>query len=350
MMPLWTPQKPQRHEAVQFGNWIKRQLFIETSSQAGIMPILTPREGPLITERLLQSQDDIETAYRERLELGPEFYLGVKQHLMAILQAWDAIIDEKDAFDELGRLTMDRQFIESFLICTDTIPARVNIGTLGPPGLQSNSADLPSLLSAGNEEGYGNIGWPSKHTKGPDSLQSHSADALALSDYEVDDTTTDEEDEDEYNDDNNDYSYDDEDNEEDDEEFEDVVRPPTPYPAPMPQNILDSLEDEPEEWHSDLQNLVDETSDAVKSELSDWEEFTTPGQEHTSTPVDRYVWADDAMALGMIDMGTQPAIKKPKRCEPNKPAATKKRGFNKVSGCESETLDEGCLRSKRRRG
>ena len=104
-MPLYTSQQPARLEVVQFGNWIKEQLFLETSeSQASVMPILTPRESPLITERLLQGKVDIETAYRQRLELGHEFYLGVKQHLMAILQVWDAIINEKDAFDKLGRL------------------------------------------------------------------------------------------------------------------------------------------------------------------------------------------------------------------------------------------------------
>lgn len=349
MMPLYTSQQPPCHDVVQFGNLIKRQLFLETTSPAGTMPILTPRESPLITERLLQSQVDIETAYRKRLELGPEFYLGVKQHLMAILQAWDAIIDEKDAFDKLGRLIGDRQFIESFLICTDTIPNRVNIGMFGPHGLQSNPIALPPLPVAVKKERCGNTGWLPKHAKGPDSLQGHSADVLALSDYEVDDTTADEEDENEDDNDSDDYYYDDEDYE-DDEEFENILRPPTPYPV----NLLDGRrlfpEDESEDWHSDLQKLVNETSDTVKSELSDWEDFTTPREQHTPTPVDRHGEGDNARPLDIVYMGTQPVIEKQKRCEPKRPATSKKRGFDKVSGRESGTLDEGGLRSKRQRG
>ncbi|KAM5357282.1 hypothetical protein ACJZ2D_016419 [Fusarium nematophilum] len=291
-MPLYTSQQPARLEVVQFGNWIKEQLFLETSeNQASVMPILTPRESPLITERLLQGKVDIDAAYRQRLELGHEFYLGVKQHLMAILQVWDAIIDEKDAFDKLGRLVWDRQFIESFLLCTDTIPVRVNIGSLGPPGLPRNAAALaptnmvhPPLLGAGNKDG-------------PDSLQSH--------------------------------------------DTHDVLPPLTPYLAPM-------FPEEPEEWHTDLQHLVNETRDTMKSEISDFEEFTTPREQRTSTPVDLCALADDPRALNTREMGTQPVIGRQQRCEPDNPTS-KKRRLDKISGCESKTQDEGHLRSKRRR-
>lgn len=189
----------------------------------------------------------------------------------------------------------------------------------------------PPLLGAGN---------------GPDSLQSHNTHVLALSDYEVDDTTTDEEDEgDEDNDDDEYYYYeeeDEEDDEEDDEEFEDVLPPLTPYLAPM------FPEEEPEEWRTDLQNLVNETRDTMKSELSDFEEFTTPREQRTSTPVDLCALADDPRALNMIEMETQPVIGRQQRCEPDNPTS-KKRRLDKISGCESKTLNEGHLRSKRRR-
>jgi hypothetical protein len=81
---------------------------------------------------LLNEEDnDIANAYRERLELDKEFYTGVRQNLMALLQLWDAVTDEKDRFDR-GAVTEDTRFKLSFLLCTDLVPNRVNMGALGP--------------------------------------------------------------------------------------------------------------------------------------------------------------------------------------------------------------------------
>lgn len=286
MMPLFTSHLPHSQDVIQFVYWIKRQIFVEANSQAGTMPTLTSQEGIFITERLLQDDLDIENAYRQRLELGREFYLGVKQHLMAVLQVWDAILDEKDAFDSFGQMNWDRNFIDSFLICTDIIPARASIGSLGPSDLQIapmalspvHMAHLP-LPTSGNVEGGGNDSWQPTHAT--DSLQSYDANMLALSESEIDDTTTDEEDGDEdeeYEEDGEDEEEDGEDGVDDDDEEgneEDgggfnIIRPPTPYFAPLSQGF-DKYE--PEDWYTPPDNLVEPPA---------WEELPTAGG---TTPV-----------------------------------------------------------------
>src|SRR5687768_11212342 len=316
MMPLYNPRSNSQQsttEIVQFGDWIMQQLSIEIGTSAGIMPALTSQERSLITERLLQDKTEIETAYVERLALNREFYIGVKQHLLAILQAWDAVIDEKDAFDKTGRLTSDRRFVESLLICTDIVPQRVNIGSLGLPDLPEASADLSSahlaeqhVPNAGHEDDCVNAG--QGHRKGSDALHSHAADYLALSDDEVDDSTEGE-DEDEYEDEyccdecGDEESEEDEEDEEDDhtEVSEDIFRPPTPWPK--------SILGERGIRGPELEKLLNETRNEAEEELSHAEGFTTPREHRASSAADMLAWTDESLSWNSSQSPSTPIDK-----------------------------------------
>ncbi|KAL5866278.1 hypothetical protein ACKVWC_011523 [Pyricularia oryzae] len=74
---------------------------------------------------------------------------------MAILQIWDAIIDEKVLFDSSGICISDPNIQKAFIFCTDIIPSRINIGSLGPqtfivPRLKTCAASLEPPYAHGH--------------------------------------------------------------------------------------------------------------------------------------------------------------------------------------------------------
>lgn len=356
MMTLYSPRcKSQQPSAqiLQFGNWIKQQLSIEIGTSAGVMPILNSQERSLITERLLQDKTEIETAYVERLALDREFYIGVKQHLLAIIHAWDAIIDEKDAFDNTGRLMWDRRFIESLLICTDIVPQRVNIGNVGLPDLLETSADISSVhLSEQHVPNAGHkddcVNTEQVHGQGSDTLHSHAADHLALSEHEVDDSTE-EEDEDEYEyesccdecgDGESEWDGEDEEEEEDHTEVsENNFRPPTPWPRP--------ISCEPGMWDPELERLLNEPRIEAEEELSDTEGFTTPVRHRASSPADLLAWTDQSLSWNSPENKSTPVDEMEQGYALKRPVAQKKRPLDVLLDHGNEATVGGHPRSKR---
>lgn len=338
-------------ENVQFGHWIKQQLSREMGTTAGIVPILTSQEHSLITERLLQDNTEIEAACVQRLSVGREFYVRVKQDLLAILQAWDAVIDEKDAFDRTERLMGDRQSIESLLICTDIVPRRVNIGSLGPPDLLEAMPGIPSVhsgeqlvLNVNHEDSCGNVVQALEHMRRSDSQHNHAADYLALSDYEVDDVT--EEEEEDEDEDNHRQNFGNVESDEDEEKChnelsKDMLRPPTPWPR--------SIADELGIWDTDLEKLLHEPRSEVEEELSDMEDFTTPEERRASNPPDLLVWTDETFSWNSPEEILTPINKTKQRHTPKETAGRKKRSLSLLCDNGSEALGEGHPRPKRLR-
>ncbi|EHA56147.1 hypothetical protein MGG_02014 [Pyricularia oryzae 70-15] len=120
------------HDMALFGSWVKYQHYVQTSN-SNVPRILSSQEIALAAD--LGSNFDFTNAFRQRLELGRDLYTGVRQNLMTILQIWDAVMDERDIFETSGSFTLHQDIQKAFIFCTDTITARVNVGSLGPQGL-----------------------------------------------------------------------------------------------------------------------------------------------------------------------------------------------------------------------
>jgi hypothetical protein len=91
---------------------------------------LAAQEAQLIQNVIGNSDLDTEAAYFEHLEVGIENYFEVRSHILALLQVWDAMIDEKNCYDTHGPAKRSYAFMKAFLITMETIPGRVSIGSL----------------------------------------------------------------------------------------------------------------------------------------------------------------------------------------------------------------------------
>ncbi|KAI1506282.1 hypothetical protein F5X99DRAFT_404337 [Biscogniauxia marginata] len=95
--------------------------------------------------------------FQDKLSLDLSFFQGVKYQIESVLRVWDAVLGEKIRYDTEGRLPVNRQFMESVLLCLHTIPKKIKIGYLAPSALKSTVTmrRLPTILSDG-EESYEN--------------------------------------------------------------------------------------------------------------------------------------------------------------------------------------------------
>ncbi|KAL8409979.1 hypothetical protein RB594_008172 [Gaeumannomyces avenae] len=241
---------------------------------------------------------------------------------MAILQVWDAVIDEKDTFEKFGSFMWDQDIQKAFIFCADTIPARVNIGALGPPGFQSSTSTLktPRLqrytaMLGSHSTGLNDLPFADETAwEGPiNSFEPYrNGEALTLSDpdagvtetterkHEVEDEDDDES-ENEDNDDDDDESEDEDDNDDEnddnyeEEEYKDVM------PSMNPQTL----------------------EELIKFDMA---------------------WANDPQDFKTMDVGAEPAFEEQCHSGPNIFA---KRVFSKISGCDEEVQNKG--KSKRQR-
>jgi hypothetical protein len=105
---------------------------------------LTAQEAQLIQNVIGNSDLDTEAAYFEHLEVGIEGYFEVRSHIMALLQVWDAMIDEKNCYDTHGPAKRSHAFMKAFLITMEAIPGRVSIGALDPEPTAQKLPTIPS--------------------------------------------------------------------------------------------------------------------------------------------------------------------------------------------------------------
>ncbi|KAI0191364.1 hypothetical protein F4808DRAFT_465413 [Astrocystis sublimbata] len=103
---------------LKFGDYYRRRYFLETN----------PRRS---------------TPFRDHLNLDLGFYHGVRDQIASVSRVWDAVLAEKVRYDTEGWPSMDRQFMESFLLCLQILPGQIKIGYLGSSLLRSTSNTLP---------------------------------------------------------------------------------------------------------------------------------------------------------------------------------------------------------------
>ena len=121
------------HETiVRFGDYYRRRYSIETGAGRPVTATdtLFDTHDVAYFDRILH-QHDISRIFQNQLDLDAEFYYGVKDQIESLLGAWNAVLQEKLRYDMEGWPSMDRQFMESFVLCTYMIPKQVRIGYLG---------------------------------------------------------------------------------------------------------------------------------------------------------------------------------------------------------------------------
>ena len=121
------------HETiVRFGDYYRRRYSIETGAGRPVTATdtLFDTHDLAYFDRILH-QHDISRIFENQLDLDAEFYHGVKDQIESLLGAWNAVLQEKLRYDMEGWPSMDRQFMESFVLCTYMIPKQVRIGYLG---------------------------------------------------------------------------------------------------------------------------------------------------------------------------------------------------------------------------
>lgn len=104
---------------------------------------LTTQEAQSIQNVIGNSDLDTEAAYFEHLEVGIENYFEVRSHIVALLQVWDAMIDEKNCYDTHGLAKRTHAFMKAFLITMETVPGRVRIGSLDPKPTARRLSTIP---------------------------------------------------------------------------------------------------------------------------------------------------------------------------------------------------------------
>jgi hypothetical protein len=94
--------------------------------------LLNSSERSFIREQATYDGSHIVTECQKRLDLGIQYYYGIRNQITSILHAWDAVIAEKNRSDEAGWQAPSREFLHAFHTCLYLIPQRVRIGLLGP--------------------------------------------------------------------------------------------------------------------------------------------------------------------------------------------------------------------------
>jgi hypothetical protein len=114
---------------------------------------LNPSETSFIREQATYDGSHIVAECQKRLDLGIQYYYGIRHQITSILQAWDAVIAEKNRSDEVGWQAPSREYLDALHTCLYLIPQRVRVGLLGPfEGAEGVNASDNSIHSARNTQ------------------------------------------------------------------------------------------------------------------------------------------------------------------------------------------------------
>lgn len=135
-------------DILRFGSFHRRRLISEAVPKEPA--ILRQQEALGSRDRALIRNFDVKTAYLQYLNYESQDYSEVRAHILAILQVWDAVIDEKQYHDAGGRPRRTTDFMQAFLTCMDVIPGRMDVGSLGL-GSKIAARTLSTVAEAGEK-------------------------------------------------------------------------------------------------------------------------------------------------------------------------------------------------------
>ncbi|KAI3326503.1 hypothetical protein HD806DRAFT_551733 [Xylariaceae sp. AK1471] len=137
---------------LKFGDYYRRRYSLETNPTRSTCATLSAQDIAYY-EQIIHCRD-LPKAFEDQLDLDLGFYHGVRDQIASISRVWDAVLEEKARYDAEGWPSMDRQFMESFLLCLQIIPAQIKTGYLGPSLLRSasNTSAYPGGLPIIQEE------------------------------------------------------------------------------------------------------------------------------------------------------------------------------------------------------
>ncbi|KAJ3552713.1 hypothetical protein NPX13_g11048 [Xylaria arbuscula] len=122
---------------LRFGDYYRRRYLLETNPRRSACETLSAQDIAYY-ERIVHCSD-LPTAFEDHLNLDLGFYHGVRDQIASISRVWDAVLAEKVRYDAEGWPSMNRQFMESFLLCLQILPGQIKTGYLGPSLLRSAS-------------------------------------------------------------------------------------------------------------------------------------------------------------------------------------------------------------------
>lgn len=122
-------------EITLFGDYCRKRNAFERCSRSlhtEHQQAIQPGEASLIHENEYASTTSIQAAFRAKLDISKDTYIATRARLASMLRVWDSVMARKNYYDRTGYLNDDRDFMESFLVAMQVIPARARIGYLGP--------------------------------------------------------------------------------------------------------------------------------------------------------------------------------------------------------------------------
>lgn len=152
---MTSPTSDDTHDTIlRFGQYYRRRYSVETNTICPIPPAekILDAHDLAYYHRILHDHD-ISKAFDNYLDLDAEFYCGVRDQIESLLRAWDAILEEKLRYDEEGWPPMDREFMESFVLCLYMIPKQVRIGYLGAHAMRQGADKDPRWEPLLTDEG-----------------------------------------------------------------------------------------------------------------------------------------------------------------------------------------------------
>ncbi|KAI0798400.1 hypothetical protein GGR55DRAFT_672299 [Xylaria sp. FL0064] len=131
---------------LRFGDYYRRRYLLETNPRRPTCETLSAQD--IASYEQIVHCRDLPKVFEHHLDLDLGFYHGVRDQIASISSLWDAVLAEKVRYDAEGWPSMNRQFMESFLLCLQILPAQIKTGYLGPSLLRSasNTPGIPDGL------------------------------------------------------------------------------------------------------------------------------------------------------------------------------------------------------------
>jgi hypothetical protein len=76
---------------------------------------------------MLDDDREVKMKLRRKLDLGMDYFLGVKNTLLSWLATWDELLGQKRRYDMKGILPTSRDMLDASFLCLVTISRRLNI-------------------------------------------------------------------------------------------------------------------------------------------------------------------------------------------------------------------------------
>ncbi|KAH8744743.1 hypothetical protein F5883DRAFT_654926 [Diaporthe sp. PMI_573] len=141
---------------------------------------------------MLDDDREVKMKLRRKLDLGMDYFLGVKNALLLWLAMWDELLGQKRRYDLQGTLPTSREMLNASFLCIVTVARRLNIGPgypfLARSELSPVASHTPGLPETGEYLGATVTGMDTEANDDPDLTDFDELDTLSALDPSYSDT------------------------------------------------------------------------------------------------------------------------------------------------------------------